>query len=799
MTSSPSETKIVSLSTKITVIVFWGLIFVGLIFAAILFQSMEETTLDGRERLADNIAYRIHEALDYSGLEGNPELANQAYLIGKRHPELRMELRHGGKPVAAVPRVPPTEQGHTITRLIHFTQNNGEKLSAELILRFPSLDDTLHAQRTPLLVGLGFLLLLFGSVIKGLLDTILNVPLRQMVATARAISEGKAETNLSFDATRNDEFGYVSRFINQAMEKMRDSQELAWDAKELAEVTLQSIGDGVVTTDRKGRVVFMNPVAQQMLGVTPQDAAGKPLWDIMLIVDEEQGREIANPITQCLHEHQSIELDDSYAILRSDDLKYPVEISLSPISGKGGAIHGAVIVLHDVREARALQRELSYQASHDPLTGLYNRREFDRELQRALEHTKRDGEEHALCYLDLDQFKVVNDTCGHAAGDQLLQKLTGFLRGRLRKADVLARLGGDEFGVLLVHCPLSRAIEVAENLRTAIREFRFAWGDKSFQVGASVGLVPVTQEQSGAAEILSAADMACYAAKEEGRNRVHVYQLDDENMHRRRDEMSMVSAVRRALAEDRFDLVAQPIVSIPDKNVMHYELLIRMRDQDGGHISPGAFLPAAERYQLMSDIDRCVIRKAIKLLLDSQKAGQELHVSINLSGQSIGEEGFLAYVIRKLDRLGACASQVCFEVTETVAVNNLSLAISFIETIKRYGCKFSLDDFGAGVSSFGYLKNLPVDYVKIDGVFIRAIHESEVDEAMVKAISQVAKVMGMQTIAEFVENREGFETLEKIGIDYAQGYWIEKPRPTAEVFQSRQDAERSALRLVSSE
>ncbi|UCE77311.1 MAG: PAS domain-containing protein, partial [Gammaproteobacteria bacterium] len=360
MTNSPSDTKIVSLSTKITVIVFWGLIFVGLIFAAILFQSMEETTLDGRERLADNIAYKLHEALDYSGLEKNPELANQLYLIETRHPELQIDLHRSGKPVTATPLDSAAEQGHTITRLIHFTQVNGEKLSAELILRFPSLDDTLHSQRTPLLVGLGFLLLLFGSVIKGLLDNILNVPLRQMVATARAISEGKAETNLSFDATRNDEFGYVSRFINQAMEKMRESQELAWDAKELAEVTLQSIGDGVVTTDRKGRVVFMNPVAQQMLGITPQDAAGKPLWDIMLIVDEEQGREIANPITQCLHEHQSIELDDSYAILRSDDQKYPVEISLSPISGKGGAIHGAVIVLHDVREARALQRELSY-------------------------------------------------------------------------------------------------------------------------------------------------------------------------------------------------------------------------------------------------------------------------------------------------------------------------------------------------------------------------------------------------------------------------------------------------------
>ena len=690
------------------------------------------------------------------------------------------------------------QPGQEIIKVIRFTRQNGEKASAQLTVRFPSLELTLHSKRTPLLIGLGVLLLLFGSIIKSLLDRILSFPLGKMVETARDISSGESEGVLTFDDTRDDEFGYVARFINEAVQKMQESQEAAWDAKELAEVTLHSIGDGVVTTDQDGNIGFMNPVVEQMLGVALKDVKGKKLRDLMLILDEETGKEIKNPITQCLNENRSIELDNNCAIQRSDDKEYPVEITVSPIAGNRGEVHGAVIVLHDVREARALQRELSYQASHDPLTGLYNRREFDRELQRALEHTKRDNEEHALCYLDLDQFKIINDTCGHAAGDQLLQKLTAALRGKLRKADTLARLGGDEFGVLLTHCPIERAIEVAEGLRVLIKEFRFVWGDKCFQIGVSVGLVPVTQEQSCAAEILSAADMACYVAKEQGRNRVHVYQLDDENMHHRRNEMGMVSAVRRALAEDRFELFAQPIIRTHDKKTEHYELLIRMRDEECGYVSPGAFLPAAERYQLMSDIDRLVVKESTRLLLEQQRCGREIQISINLSGQSLSEESFIGYVLEKLDRLGACATQVCFEITETVAVNNLSVALKFIEAIKRYGCQLSLDDFGAGVSSFGYLKNLPVDYVKIDGVFIRAIHNNKVDQAMVKAITEVSSVMGIKTVAEFVENEESFELLKEIGIDYAQGYWIEKPKPIAEVFDIETRSNGCALRVVTS-
>jgi diguanylate cyclase (GGDEF)-like protein/PAS domain S-box-containing protein len=796
MSSKSGEQQYVSLSTKITVIVFWGLIFVGLIFAAILFRNIEVATQESRESLADNIAYRIHEALDHDKLRDNLELSTLMYLLEEDYPALSINLIHDGKSIAVAGENLDKQSSQEVLKAIRFTSTTGERVFAQVVIQFPSLQTTLHSKRTPLLIGLGILLLLFGSIVKSLLDRILSSPLSKMVETAREISSGNIEGEHSFDDKRDDEFGYVARFINEAIQKMQDSQDDAWDAKELAEVTLQSIGDGVITTDKEGKIRFMNPVAENMLGVSSIDVQRAYLRDIMLIIDEETAETIIHPITQCLYENRSIELESNCAIQRSDDKEYPVEITVSPIAGKGGEVHGAVIVLHDVRQARALQRELSYQASHDPLTGLYNRREFDRELKRALERTKRDNEEHALCYLDLDQFKIINDTCGHAAGDQLLQRLTATLRGKLRKADILARLGGDEFGVLLAHCPIERAIDVAESLRVLIKEFRFAWGDKSFQIGVSVGLVAVSQEQSCSAEILSAADMACYVAKEQGRNRVHIYQPDDENMHLRREEMGMVSAVRKALAEDRFELFAQPIISTHGESAPHYELLIRMRDEEYGYVSPGAFLPAAERYQLMSDIDRWVIGESLRLLMEQDRCGREVLISINLSGQSLGEEHFLDYVLTKLDRIGACATQVCFEITETVAVNNLSIALKFIEAIKHYGCKFSLDDFGAGVSSFGYLKNLPVDYVKIDGVFIRAIHNNEVDQAMVKAIAEVSRVMGIKTVAEFVENKESFDLLKEIGIDFAQGYWIEKPKPVSECLGAGETSNECLLSVV---
>ncbi|MBU2478497.1 MAG: EAL domain-containing protein, partial [Gammaproteobacteria bacterium] len=390
---------------------------------------------------------------------------------------------------------------------------------------------------------------------------------------------------------------------------------------------------------------------------------------------------------------------------------------------------------------------------------------------------------HTLCYLDLDQFKVVNDTCGHAAGDQLLHKLTAFLQSKLRKADVLARLGGDEFGLLLSHCQLDRAMEVAESLRETINEFRFQWQGKSFQIGVSIGLVELTQSLSSSAEALASADMACYAAKEDGRNRIHVYRPDDIELSRRREEMGMVSAVQRALADNQLELFAQVIVPVSAvEKIPHYEILVRMRDPEGNHISPGAFIPAAERFQLMSSIDRWVVSHSLRFAAAQARSGNPVDLSINLSGQSLSEDQFLVFMTNEIVQSGVDPQRLCFEITETAAINNLVRAVRFMSSIRQLGCHFALDDFGSGMSSFGYLKNLPVDVLKIDGSFIKRLHENQVDQAMVKAIQEVARLMNMKTVAEFVENAEIFAVLQEIGIDQAQGYYLGKPEAVAVLF-----------------
>jgi len=772
-----SEFRSISLSTKIAVIVFWGLILVGLVFAAILFHNLEASTQDSRESLADNIAYRIHETLDQGALEANANLSNELQLLAVQHPELHIELRHAGRVIAVSGKGPSDPQAQILERIIRVAQQNGERVSLGLTLRFPALSKTLHEQRAPLLIGLGILLLLFGSIMKALLDHILSQPLRNMVATARDISAGKADRNVCFDAERDDEFGYVSRFINEAVKKMRESREQAWEAKELAEVTLQSIGDGVITTDRQGKVVFMNAAVQQMLGFALGDARGKLLRDVMLLVDEGTGRELANPVIQCLVENRSVELENNCAILRSDDQLHPAEISVSPIYAEGGDVQGAVMVLHDVREARALQHELSYQASHDPLTGLYNRREFDRQLQRALDHTLRDGEEHALCYLDLDQFKVVNDTFGHTAGDALLRQLAEIVHARIRATDLLARLGGDEFGMLLERCNETRALEVAESIRGAIEGYRFEWQDSFTTVRCSIGVVMVSQEEADVASLMSSADVACYSAKDMGRNQVHLYRDSDASL--RHEEMKWVSRISSAVEDNRLELYYQPIIGINrdrDNSRGHYELLLRMRDENGQLVSPDQFIPAAERYNLMSTLDRWVVKEALTELADRNAEGDARYtIAINLSGTSLSEDRFLADVIAELEKQKLPPGAVCFEITETAAISNLSRVVHFMQTLKKLGCKFSLDDFGSGLSSFTYLKNLPVDYLKIDGQFISNVADDNVDESMVKAISEVGHAMGIETIAERVETKKVLDKLGLLGIEFAQGYYIARP------------------------
>ena len=444
-----------------------------------------------------------------------------------------------------------------------------------------------------------------------------------------------------------------------------------------------------------------------------------------------------------------------------------------------------LLVCEDVTEAHRLSEQLSYQASHDSLTGLVNRRAFEQRLERVIQTAKNNRSNHAVCYLDLDQFKVINDTCGHVAGDDLLRQLGGILQSQVRRRDTLARLGGDEFGVLMKDCSLTQAMGVASALHKTIEDFRFFWQDKTFSIGVSMGLVPIDATSESITEVLSAADSACYAAKDAGRNRVHVYHVEDAELARRQGEMQWVARITRALEEERFHLYFQPIMPIEGRTNQgeHYELLLRMEDESGEFALPGAFLPAAERYNLSGKLDRWVIRTAFHCLTrnPSQLKGLGL-CAINLSGQSLGDDEFLRFVVREFDESGIDPKKICFEVTETAAIANLSGATRFIQTLQGKHCRFALDDFGSGLSSFAYLKNLPVHFLKIDGVFVKDIVDDPIDFAMVKSINEIGQVMGKQTIAECVESAAILERLREIGVDYAQGYYVGAPRPITELF-----------------
>lgn len=549
--------------------------------------------------------------------------------------------------------------------------------------------------------------------------------------------------------------------------------------KERALVTLGSIGDGVIATDAAGRVEYMNPVAEQLTGWRAAVAGGRPLADVFHIVDEDTRQLAEDPVRVCLRSRGNYRIPGHPILLSATDAaEYSVEVNVSPIADEDGSLTGAVLVFHDVTELRGLAREMSYQASHDMLTGLVNRREFELRLEAAIQTAVSEGMHHAVCYLDLDQFKVVNDTCGHLAGDEFLRQLAGRLQTRIRESDILARLGGDEFGVLLEGCPLDKAVEIADDLRGVVKAYRFEWEDHSFEMGASVGLVGIDKDSGSLAEVLSAADSACYVAKDLGRNRTHVFSYDDSDLARHHSHMLWVQRLQRALDRDSFVLHCQradPVKAGAD-GMRYQEILLRMVEGEE-LIGPGVFIPAAERYHLMPAIDRWVVRHALQAL--GRKPGWDERdlFAINLSGQSLGDEAFLDYVSGELAQSGVPAARICFEITETAAVANLRSAQKFISTLKRLGCAFALDDFGSGLSSFAYLKRLPVDFLKIDGRFVRDMATDPVDHAMVESINQLGHVVGVKTIAEFVENAAILEQLERLGVDYAQGYGVHKPAP----------------------
>jgi len=577
--------------------------------------------------------------------------------------------------------------------------------------------------------------------------------------------------------------------IAAAYSERRQAEENLYREKELALTTLHSIADGVITTDIQGNLTYLNPVAEEVTGWTLLEAMGMPTAEIFQLKPaiSETTSDSENLIKRCLHGVVSSPRQ-SFLINRQQQ-EIPVENSAAPIRTRNGQIEGIIIVFHDVSKEYQLREQLSHQATHDALTGLYNRREFEYQLNLLLNHAKTEDKIHSLLYLDLDQFKIVNDTCGHTAGDTLLKQLVTVIQGRVRGGDTFARLGGDEFGILLKNCPLERTSMVAEAFLNTVRSFRFVWEDKTFELGVSIGAVSINAQSDSVAAVLSQADIACYAAKEAGRNRVYVHAGDDEKLvNLRQTEMHWVTRILKAIEEDRIILYRQAIVPVnrdTHPKEIHYEILIRMKDEAGTLIPPGSFLPAAERYGLMPRIDRWVVHKVFSHLAAQplkEVSGNSTQpplefIAINLSGVTINDPTFAQFIRQELQTLAVPTNAICFEVTETVAISSLDKASEFIKEMRKMGFRFALDDFGSGLSSFGYLKQLPVSYLKIDGSFVKDMVADPIDRAIVESINQIGHVMNLKTIAEWVENAETLNLLNSIGVDFAQGYGIAKPEP----------------------
>ncbi len=548
----------------------------------------------------------------------------------------------------------------------------------------------------------------------------------------------------------------------------------------LAEATLESISEGVVTTDTRGHIEYVNSAAEVLLGCQRDRLQGRQLSEVAALVDEADRRPLGDPVARCLEEGRRVDLGRrALLVSRATGEEFSVELRASPIRGAGKEAAGCVVVLHDVSELRGLTRQMSYQASHDPLTGLVNRREFERRLDDALKTGRAGSSSHVLCYLDLDRFKAVNDTSGHMAGDSMLREIAGILKDKIRDSDVVARVGGDEFGMLLIGCPLDKARQIADDVCAAIRDYRFVWRDQIFSVGVSIGLVELGRESGSIEDTLSAADSACYVAKQQGRGRIHIYSARDEAVARQRGEIVWLQRLQAALKENRFELHVQPIVAIagkPDSGPA-FEVLLRLRDADGSESQPIDFMQAAERYHLMPSVDRWVLQAAFAAIgAGALRLPKGRSAAINISSQTLADPQFLEFVVECLDRSGVQPAQVCFELSESAVAANLSHAARFIAVLHGLGCQFALDDFGSGLGSFTNLKRLSMDYLKIDGSFIRGLGSDDVDSAMVGAMIDMARSLGIKVVAEHVETEQAFEMVRALKVDFVQGFAVGRPQ-----------------------
>ncbi len=565
-------------------------------------------------------------------------------------------------------------------------------------------------------------------------------------------------------------------------------QEALHQEKERAEITLQSIADGVITTDVESRIDYMNPVAERLSGWSLKQAKGKLAADVLSPFSEEDAAAEIHPVDHCIEQGEVVKGQRGSIYRNHEGLILRLDCIVSPIRNRLGVVVGAVKVFRDVTEPYMLEQKLEYQANHDSLTGLTNRAAFEARLKTVLDEEHHQEVPYSICYIDLDQFKVINDTCGHIAGDQLLRSIAGIMLHKIRKhSDTLARFGGDEFILLLEDCDIEQASRIASDICESIQEYRFIYESKTFSIGASIGVAPIASDACDLHNALARADSACYMAKEKGRNRIHIYRPDDEEMMHRYGEMHVISQINQACEEDQFALYYQEIQPLKDiEEGLHFEVLLRMQDGRGGWVAPGFFLPAAERYNIVSKIDRWVVKHVMEWLSAHKDELDNLSMcSINLSGLSLGDDQFIPYVEQMIAHYKIPTEKLCFEITETAAISNLAQANAFVKAMRRHGCLFALDDFGSGMSSYAYLKRLDVDFLKVDGLFVRDVLHDPIDRAMVKSINEIGHIFGLKTIAEYVENEEILEEMRLIGLDFIQGYVNGKPAPLDELKLSK--------------
>jgi diguanylate cyclase (GGDEF)-like protein/PAS domain S-box-containing protein len=550
--------------------------------------------------------------------------------------------------------------------------------------------------------------------------------------------------------------------------------------KERAQITLHSIGDGVITTDNSGCIDYMNPIAEALTGWRYHQAMGLSMEAVLHLEDEQSGQVIPDPAQHCLAEKRMIAPKTENVLISRGGERYSIQGTAAPMIDAQGDSIGVVLVFKDVSASRRMQKKMAHQATHDPLTGLANRVEFEQRLESALQSAKDFENTHALLFLDLDQFKIVNDSAGHVAGDELLKQVSSLLAGQLRGRDTLGRLGGDEFAVLLENCPLAKAGKVAEMLIDAIREYRFVWDQKTYRVGVSIGIVPIRAESVSRKQLMHDADQACYVAKDLGRGCAYTHSEAEASLTSRLGEKLQRKDIDDALSEERFLLLYQPIIALDtDQTLMHrrVEILLRMLDEDNQIITPGAFLPAASRFGLVTQIDRWVINRVLRAYAHVFMQNPDLVVGLNLSASSIADESLADHLAQMLDDSVVKPEQVCFEMSEASFSHNLANASRLIERLHAMGCQVAIDNFGSGLANFSALKDLSVDFIKIEGQLIRDIGSDDVDLTMVTAINQMAHLLNIRTIAENLDNELVLPKLKSIGVDYAQGFYLGDLQP----------------------